>query len=249
MNLSRPVRWLFFNKPPWLRLPRRFYEYINSLYCDPDSVIIYKRLVDYIVLDGLKYGFNNEVNSLMRADSKYHWFDNIKPTDVCLDVGACIGAFTIPAAMKAKHVCAVEPVWDIELKENIKLNDLHNVVVLPFAIGDGKSQTIRFGEKEKQVSLVTFDALIKDAPRFNVAKIDCEGAEWTFGPELLKGIREIHFEFHIRRSHSKSDWQKYDHYLDWFINNGYKTDIIVDNRHLGWTCPFEANIGIRAVKQ
>src|ERR1043165_4634474 len=60
----------------------------------------------------------------------------LKPTDVCLDIGAHIGYFTIIMAKLCSKVYAFEPDWanfDV-LKQNIK--GMQNVTVFPLAVAE-----------------------------------------------------------------------------------------------------------------
>jgi len=143
----------------------------------------------------------------------------------------------------------VEPLWDKELETNKNLNCLDNITVLKFGIGIFGSENIKFGDHEETVMTVEMGALVGSLPNINVAKIDCEGAEWSFLPSVLTGIREIHMEYHVRKSNRESDWNLYRIWGWWFEKNGYEVEKIADNRKLGWNCPFEANIGVRAVKK
>lgn len=61
----------------------------------------------------------------------------IGQNDVVMDIGANIGALTIPLAKMAKKVYAVEPQAEVRevLCENLKLAGVTNVEVLPFAVG------------------------------------------------------------------------------------------------------------------
>lgn len=61
----------------------------------------------------------------------------ISPESVVLDVGAHIGAHTIPLAKVCKKVYAVEPQAEVVeiLKKNIELAGVTNVEILPFALG------------------------------------------------------------------------------------------------------------------
>jgi len=57
---------------------------------------------------------------------------------VCVDIGANIGYYVILESLQTKRVYAIEPVQENLdfLKENIELNNLDNVQVYRFAIGD-----------------------------------------------------------------------------------------------------------------
>lgn len=65
----------------------------------------------------------------------------VHPGDVCIDVGANIGAITLKlafAAGPAGKIFAVEPHPDMleRLRANVELNGLSNVTIVPFALSD-----------------------------------------------------------------------------------------------------------------
>jgi FkbM family methyltransferase len=61
----------------------------------------------------------------------------VNSDSVVVDVGANIGAFTVPLAQKAKKVYAIEPQVEVfeVLKDNIALNNLNNVEAINCAVG------------------------------------------------------------------------------------------------------------------
>ena len=64
-----------------------------------------------------------------------NWIKNMSKNDIFLDIGANVGTYTIPAAVKCKHVyaCELDPLNLGTLKENIFLNKItKNVTILPF---------------------------------------------------------------------------------------------------------------------
>lgn len=117
--------------------------------------------------------------------------------DVCLDVGANIGVYTLlfARAAPAGEVISFEPVRLPRsiLNLNLALNNLTNVTVLPVAANDTVG-TIRFmqtcdsayssmkatGRKslqsEMEIQATTIDTVLNGRPA-NVLKIDVEGAE------------------------------------------------------------------------
>jgi FkbM family methyltransferase len=127
-------------------------------------------------------------------------FDDIKKTDIVLDIGACLGSFTIAAAQKAAFVIAVEPLFYSELCDNVRLNQLDNVFCLPFAlgIGYGFGYDITFCGKTQNIKTDRLDAILTQCPKQpNFLKIDCEGGEWsTYPKELTAGMRAVEGEFH-----------------------------------------------------
>lgn len=123
--------------------------------------------------------------------------DDLKSTDVVLDIGANIGAFTVLAAKKVSQVVAVEPLFWRELDSNIKLNKLNNVVSLPYALGRTSTMEIAFCKKKEQVQCIDLPAIKKKLgvkPTF--LKTDCEGGEWSLTPDDFDGIRAVEAEVH-----------------------------------------------------
>lgn len=125
-----------------------------------------------------------------------------------LDIGAHIGTTTIPFAHKAKKVFSFEPVAVTRnfLEKNIALNDLRNVTVYPYALGDVES--IEYAHAESNIDAAQYsvskesrdssdirvevkplDSLVQNA---DLIKIDAEGMEM----EVLKGAVRL-----IERNH------------------------------------------------
>lgn len=148
--------------------------------------------------------------------------DDLKKSDVVLDIGANIGAFTIAVAKRVDHVIAVEPLFYDELKANVKLNGLENVTCLPFALGTGDSFEISFCNKTKTVQSMKYNDILARCPKYpTFLKIDCEGGEWsTFPEKLTEGIRAVEGEFHnFSYSGRKQDPIRY---LDAFRTLGFE---------------------------
>lgn len=123
----------------------------------------------------------------------------LRPDDVLYDIGASVGAWSIPAAAKANKgkVISFEP--DPEnrqrLKANYELNGLANYQIMPIALGDkpGELELFTAGayaaspslkpvnniSTSIKVKIETVDDIIarNEAPVPTVVKIDIEGAE------------------------------------------------------------------------
>ncbi len=207
-------------KVAWIR------EYTNLLYYDPNFVNIDVRKYDVIEVDGCKFYVTDQVNSTQRIKGN-PWFGKVRSTDVVVDVGANIGAITIPLAKVAKKVYAIEPLFCKELEANIKLNGLDNVEVIPFAIGKEQEKVIKFSSKGALSSFITFGELKRQiGEQIDFLKMDGEGCEWEMEPSELKGIRELRMEFHIQRGRVKECKKKYNEYLDWMKSEGYDINVI-----------------------
>lgn len=197
---------------------------INQAYYDPQMVILPLKTLDYVVVDDFKFHANDQIDSLQRVAGN-PWFRNIRSTDIVLDIGANIGAVTIPLAKIAKMVYAVEPLFMAELSGNVVLNRLNNIQIIPFGMGNNGSAHVEFSSKAGDVPLVTFKDIVKGIGHIDFIKVDCEGYEWELEPTWFSGIREIRFEFHIRRGSVKEDRIKLLKWLSWLDANQYQTEI------------------------
>lgn len=200
-------------------------NYVNLLYYDTNFVQLAVKSVDFVEVDGCRFAVNDQIDSLMRVNGN-EWFSNIRPTDIAVDIGANIGAVTIPVAKQAKLVQAFEPLFYAELRSNIKLNSLENVIVYAAGLSDKNETTmIEFSSKSGMSNLITFDGIKNLVPHIDWLKIDCEGYEWCIKPEQLAGIREIRAELHIRRKSDKADRECANGWINWLKSNGYNLKI------------------------
>jgi FkbM family methyltransferase len=133
---------------------------------------------------------------------------NVRPDSIVIDVGANVGYFTVALAQIVKEggrVIACEPEPDNlkRLRENLALNRLHNVEVVPTAVGEYDGMTTLYlgdesvyhttavgGERlpitathetgdALSVRLAKLDTLWKErgCPEVSFMKIDVEGTE------------------------------------------------------------------------
>jgi len=139
-------------------------------------------------------------------------FARLAPRAVILDVGASVGAWTVPMGRRlsgAGHVYAFEPVPANRdrLERAVAANGLHNVTVSPLALGDGSRQVdmwlrssqtgadsgtaavVRTGTGHLTVSMCTLDdwALQTGLQRLDFIKLDVEGAEFL----VLAGAEQV----------------------------------------------------------
>ncbi|OPX64625.1 FkbM family methyltransferase [Methanoregula sp. PtaB.Bin085] len=130
----------------------------------------------------------------IRSVTEYR-FDDIRPGDRVLDIGANIGAFSIRAAMMGGQVTAVEPVTADLLCRNIRANGV-SVQVIAGALGDGRPQKICWDDCRVVCRTYTLRDLITMAGGCDFLKCDCEGAEWLISPQDLAPVRRIEMEIH-----------------------------------------------------
>jgi hypothetical protein len=123
-------------------------------------------------------------------------FDDIRPGDRVLDIGANVGGFCIRAARTGGHVTAVEPVTAPLLLENIRLNRV-SVSVITGALGDGKPAEICWDDCRVLSPTYPLKDLISLSGGCDFLKCDCEGAEWFINPSELENVRRIEMEIHL----------------------------------------------------
>jgi hypothetical protein len=123
-------------------------------------------------------------------------FDDLRPGDRVLDIGANVGGFCIRAAKIARHVTAVEPVTVNPLRENIRANNTP-VRVIEGALGDGNPKEICWDDCCVRSPTYTLGDLITMSGGCDFLKCDCEGAEWLINPCELRNVRRIEMEIHL----------------------------------------------------
>jgi FkbM family methyltransferase len=139
-------------------------------------------------------------------------FTRLSPAAVILDVGASVGAWTVPLARRlgaAGHVYAFEPVPANRerLERAIASNALHNVTISPLALGDdtrqvdmwlrssrsgsdsGTAAVVPTGTGHLTVSMCPLDdwAAQEGLQRLDFIKLDVEGAEFL----VLAGAEHV----------------------------------------------------------
>ncbi len=173
--------------------------WVNHRFQDPTKIILEKSVTKYVVTpEELKF-FPFGIETLNQVVSEYR-FEDLKSDDIVLDLGANIGAFSLRAAKKCKHVYAVEPLYTEELNANIALNNLRDkITVIPYGVGRGDKIPIRYQDREKIIQTYPLSEILKITGRISFLKCDIEGAEWSIRPEDLDGINRMEFEVHQGR--------------------------------------------------
>lgn len=156
---------------------------------------ICKKTFKYFVTEDAMFFNDDMILTIEQVDSDYI-LDDMRPTDIVLDVGACIGGFTLKVCKKVKHVYAIEPFMTDRLRENITLNGVKNITVLDCALGEGEPE-LEWGGATKRIKCLSLSEIIKlCGGKVDFLKCDCEGGEMCIKPEELDGIRRIEAEVH-----------------------------------------------------
>jgi len=207
-------------------------KWVNQLYYDPSVIHIKPANFDYIVADGCKYLLNDQVNEVERFTNN-KFLTNVKPTDNILDIGAHIGGDVIPLAMLASRgtVYAVEPVFSDVLRKNVILNNLQNVHIIPYGLGeDNRNEEFNYGSHKRQSGYKPFKEYKRICGKIDFLWCNCEGGEWSIQPEDLSGIREMRFMFHIRTGKETEDKASEQAMLRWLNKEDYN----LETREFNW---------------
>jgi len=172
-------------------------EWINNRYYSESNFIV-KKGEHIIEVEGIKFYLDDMYDNIRSSNTEYN-FNDLKSTDIVLDIGANIGAFSLKIASKVKHVYAVEPIMTNRLIKNIELNNIKNITVLNCALGDGNIVDLNWMRtyKRKLKSNTLTELIQMSGNHIDFLKCDCEGGEWSIKPEELSGIRRIEAEIHM----------------------------------------------------
>jgi FkbM family methyltransferase len=135
------------------------------------------------------------------------WIPMIEKSDIVVDIGANIGYYAIPEAMKAHYVYAIEPISANNrlLQVNIGNNRLKNIEVYGIAVGDDdRADYINVSSMRNMCSMIkkdgyreyldkelvyvrSLDSFMADKPYPTVVRMDVEGYEL----QVLRGMKEL----------------------------------------------------------
>lgn len=160
---------------------------------------------------------------LEQVESEYNYND-LRSTDVVLDIGANAGVFSLKVRDHVKEVYSVEPLFVDNLNRNIELNAASSKIkVLPFALSCNDKVFCEFGSMKATAKGCTLTELKKACGgHVDFLKCDCEGGEWCIMPPELEGIRRIEAEVHSFNNENVQD------FIDMLESSGY--DVRSDNR-------------------
>ena len=189
---------------------KSFQTYINNRYIPHKNYIV----IDEKYLKNCTYEVDGNIFHVTRClqeadtiDEEYDYSD-IKPDDIVVDIGANIGGFSIRVAEKCKHVYAIEPLFNKELDDNFKLNEIYNYTIIPNALGSGH-EDLQYEHIIKHVECFSLETIKKKiGGKIDFLKLDCEGGEWWIKSSELSGIRRIEMELHLFNGEKTSDFLK-----------------------------------------
>ncbi len=158
--------------------------------------------------------------------------------DIVIDAGANIGLFSLLASKKIGNkgkVLAFEPINEAKelLQQNIQENNLQNILIAPYALGDenkrvtfsldegllGSSSVFKKGSKTEDVNQVTLDEYIdaNNIQKIDFIKADIEGAERDFLKGAKKTIKKFKPKLAICIYHLPDDPKVIEELLSSFV--------------------------------
>ena len=138
--------------------------------------------------------------------------------DLAVDIGASLGQYTLPLALRFRRVISIEPnpLNLPTLKRYLGRRRFRNVQLLDSAVGDFDGFTELYVNPENvyggativgcsdhlksfRVPVLKLDTLLRNEHRIDLVKIDAEGAEWailrgseTVIPKIMRWMIELH---------------------------------------------------------
>jgi len=169
-----------------------------------------------------------------------------------LDIGANSGIYSLALSEKCSKVIAFEPdpITRARLKQNIRINGIRNVKIIPHAVSDVESvaafyinSTNRgmnslFKIKNKRwtkkitVRTTTVDIIVKKLKLKNISfvKMDIEGGEFNALRGMVDTIKEFRprFLIEINRAYTIKGGSKIESIFDFFLGLKYRAYSIKD---------------------
>lgn len=212
------------------------------------SLTIYLSKGDKIPLlelrNGLKFYTNKNILDVIavlenfESENSHDYFKlaNISKNSKIIDIGANIGAFSIYAATKYpdSEIFSYEPDPKNyqKLNENIKLNDIQNVIAFNKAVGKINGNVILYsdvngnfgtvgstlvnkGPKSIEVECTTLENILKSngIDTCDFLKMDCEGGEYDIllnsNEHIFKFIKTIVLEYHEVPNHKVEELEQF----------------------------------------
>ena len=93
-----------------------------------NNFIVPKDIFKIVNTDNAAFYIDDNIETIREVMTEYN-FSDLRSTDNVLDIGACIGAFSLSVNKRVNHVYAIEPLMIDSLIRNIQLNNAKNILV------------------------------------------------------------------------------------------------------------------------
>lgn len=168
-----------------------------------ENAVLPKNIFKIVGTDNAAFYLDNNISSIKEVMTEYK-FDDLRPSDIVLDIGANIGGFCLNVNKKVSSVYAVEPIFIDTLNRNIELNNAKNIDIIPCALGSGEMDITYNGRSAKAIGLPLGDIIKLCGGHVDFIKMDCEGAEFCIKIPEIMNIRRIEAEIHTFDMNGKS---------------------------------------------
>lgn len=170
-------------------------DYLKMKKLKSENAILPKSIFKTASTDSASFYIDDYMHTIQEVITEYR-FDDLRPTDIVLDIGANIGGFSLNVHKMVNHVYAVEPLFIDSLNKNIELNNAKNISIIPCALGYGEMD-ISFDDISRKVVGLPLEDIIKlCGGHIDFIKCDCEGGEWSMTLPEIMNVRRIEAEIH-----------------------------------------------------
>lgn len=203
-----------------LRIIDKVKLWLLKVYYSPIKIKKYEDIFEATARNGQKWfiPINSKEFALWTftfKDTHERYLDAIKEGDIIVEVGACTGEYTVPAAQKVGKygkifAFEVDPLGCKCTKKNAELYGLSNIIVINSAVSDRGGKKIIYKQrvnisggiieenKEGELTTVTLDEFFKNADiKVDVLKLTVNGHELEIlkgAKKLLKDVRAVIFQ-------------------------------------------------------
>lgn len=161
-----------------------------------NNIILPRNIFKTAGTEFASFYIDENINTVKEVMTEYS-LNDLRPTDNVLDIGSCIGAFSLNICKKVNRVYAIEPLFSDILKKNIELNNVKNITVLDIALGDNSPiYTSWNGKTELRYGLPLQEIIKLCGSHIDFIRCDCEGAEQFIRPTEILNVRRIEAEVH-----------------------------------------------------
>lgn len=190
-----------------------------------ENAILPRNIFKIAGTDSAVFYIDDNIDTVREVMTEYK-YDDIRLSDIVLDIGANIGGFCLNVCKKASSVYAVEPLFIDTLNRNIELNNVKNIDIIPCALGFGEMNIIYNGRSAKTIGLSLANIIKLCGGHVDFIKCDCEGGEWHITMTEIMNIRRIEAEVHnFDGKHRFKDFE------DLLISSGFDYTKIMTDRN------------------
>ncbi len=202
-------------------------DYIKMENLKAENVILPRKIFKTASTDYATFYLDNNIFSIEEVMTDYK-FDDVRPSDIVLDIGSNIGGFCLSVYKKVSRVYAVEPLYIGTLSRNIELNCAKNIELIPCALGSGEMNISYNGQSTKALGLSLGSIINLCGGHIDFLKCDCEGGEWSITLPEIMNIRRIEAEIHnLDGSHNFRDFEKLLVSAGFDYTKTYRKDIVM----------------------